>query len=32
VPPGTARLRVTTGAHLADAEVDALVAALTEIL
>lgn len=32
VPPGTARLRITTGAHLEDAEVDALITALEEIL
>ena len=32
VPEGSARLRITTGAHLHEAEVDALIAALGEIL
>jgi 8-amino-7-oxononanoate synthase len=32
VPEGTARLRITTGAHLADAEVDALIKALLTLL
>ncbi|HJU84848.1 MAG TPA: 8-amino-7-oxononanoate synthase [Holophagaceae bacterium] len=32
VPEGASRLRITTGAHLADAEVDALIAALKECL
>jgi len=32
VPPGGSRLRITTGAHLADADVDGLIGALKELL
>ena len=32
VPPGQSRLRITTGAHLADAPVEALILALAECL
>ena len=32
VPAGSARLRITTGAHLGDAPVDALIGALAECL
>jgi 7-keto-8-aminopelargonate synthetase-like enzyme len=31
VPEGQARLRITTGAHLEDAQVEALIAALTQL-
>jgi 8-amino-7-oxononanoate synthase len=32
VPPGTSRLRITTGAHQSEADVEALLAALREVL
>jgi 8-amino-7-oxononanoate synthase len=32
VPAGTARLRITTGAHQSEADVEALLAALGEVL
>jgi 8-amino-7-oxononanoate synthase len=32
VPEGSARLRITTGAHLSDAELEALILALREVL